>query len=46
MENIIITKVINEYGDEFDGNWNLNTEKRRIEKSSIYIIPREKIKLL
>lgn len=35
MENIIITKIINEYGDEFDVNWNLNTEKRRIEKSSM-----------
>ncbi len=27
MENIMIIKVTNEYGEKFDVNWKLNTKK-------------------
>ena len=35
MENIIITKVRNKNGQECNVNWNLNLEKRMIEKSLV-----------
>ncbi len=35
MESIIITKVINDDGEQFDVKWTLNLEKRVIEESTI-----------